>query len=340
MEFMFKHKKTIFILIILILIIGGIWYWRSRKPKVEYTTTEVQRGNLAQTVSVTGKLVSLVEVDLSSKASGRVEQLLVDIGDRVKKGQRIAVLDKGTLISQLKQVQQEVTVQKQTLANMKRGGYKVEQKNAQRAEVRKAEAAISEILDQLRETVVYAPMDGIIIKKSAEVGEMVTANSAAGNAPIVTIAQEGDLEIKADVPESDIIKVALGQKADVTLDAFTTRDKFSAEVFEIEPASTVIQDVVYYKVKLKFLAPNSRFKNGMSADLDIETAEKNNVISIPERAIKDDNERKYVEIIKDDKTNAIERVYITTDLRGDEGMIEITSGLKGGEKVVTFTKNV
>lgn len=334
---MLKKKKTYIILLLIIIIIGGIWYWRSRKPQTEYTAMEAQRGNLAQTVSVTGKLVSPVEVDLSSKASGRLEQLLVDIGDQVKKKQKIAVLDKGTLMSQLREAQQEVTAQKQTLASMKRGGYKIEQKNAQRAEIKKAESAVREIYDQLRETVIYAPMDGLIIKKSVEEGEMVTANSAAGNAPIVTIAQEGTLEIQADVPESDIIKIALGQKADVTLDAFTTQDKFSAEVFEIEPASTVIQDVVYYKVKLRFLAPDMRFKNGMSADLDIKTAEKNNVFFIPERAIKDDNGRKYVEILKDEKTNALDRAYVITGLRGDEGMIEITSGLKGGEKVVTFT---
>lgn len=334
---MFHKKKTYIILALVILIIGGIWYWRSRAPKAQYITAQVQRGDLAQTVSVTGKLVSPVEVDLSSKVSGRVEKLFVDIGDKVKKGQKIAVLDKGVLLSQLRQARQEVAAQKQTLSYMKRGGYKVEQKNSQRATIKEAEAAVSEIYDQLRETVIYSPLDGKVIKKSVEVGENVTANSAAGNAPIITIAQEGDLEIEANVPESDILKVALGQKADMTLDAFSTQDNFSAEVFEIEPASTVIQDVVYYKVKLKFLAPDARFKNGMSADIDIKTAEKNDVLSIPERAIGDDNGRKYVEILKDEKTGAVDRAYIATGLRGDEGMIEVTSGLNGGEKVVTFT---
>lgn len=340
---MFKKKKTYIILAIIILIIGGVFYSRSKKPKVEYTTADAQKGTLAQTVSVTGKLVSPHQVDLSFKLSGRIEKMHVDIGDSVKKGQKIATIDKGTLISQLGQVRGEAAAQKQTLNSLKRrrGTYNTGQINAQRAEVRKAEAAVSEVLVQLGDTTIYSPMDGIVIKKGVEEGEAITANSAAGNIPVVTIAENNtDLEIESNVPESDIVKVALGQNADVTLDAFTLEDKFSAHVSETEPASTVIQDVVYYKTKLQFPGPDSRFKNGMSADINIHTAEKNNAVFIPERAIKDDNGKKYVEVLIDVKNNTTEKVYITTGMRGDDGMIEITSGLKGGEKVVTLTKNL
>lgn len=78
----------------------------------------------------------------------------------------------------------------------------------------------------------------------------------------------------------------------------------------------------------------------MSADLDIKTASKDNVVYIPERAIKDENGQKYAEILKDEKNNIIEKVNVKTGMKGDDGMIEITSGLSGGEKVVTFTKNL
>ena len=76
----------------------------------------------------------------------------------------------------------------------------------------------------------------------------------------------------------------------------------------------------------------------MSADVDIHTAEKNNVVFTPERAIKDDGGKKYVEIMKDEKNNLIDKSYVQTGMRGDDGMIEITSGLTGGENVITLSK--
>ena len=254
---MFKYKKTIFFLVIAALAVGGFYYKSSQKPKVEYTAQEAVRGTLSQTVSVTGITASQQEVELSFKTSGIIQELYVDVGDRVKKGQKVAVIDKGTLYAQLRQTQSEVTAQKQTLANMKRNGnaFKVEQENAQRAAVRKAEGVVAQVYAQFADTVLYSPMDGIIIRRNGEVGETITANSAASNTPVVTVAQEGDLEVKADVPESDIVKIALDQKADITLDAFSSQDVFEGEVIDIEPASTIIQDVVYYKVKLKISNP-------------------------------------------------------------------------------------
>ena len=78
----------------------------------------------------------------------------------------------------------------------------------------------------------------------------------------------------------------------------------------------------------------------MSADLDIKTDSKDNVVYVPERSVKEEGGKKYVEILKDEKNSVIEKVFVTTGLRGNEGMIEIASGLSGGEKVVTLTKEI
>ena len=338
---MFKKKKTYIILLLIILVIGGVWYQKSKKPKVEYTTETAERGTLAQTVSVTGKVASPHEVELSFKVSGIIQELYVDIGDKVEKGQKVAVIDKGALYAQLREAREDVAYQKRILASMKRSeDYNLERKDAQRALIKKSEAAVSAILSQFSDTNLYSPMDGVVIHRNGEVGETITANSAASNTPVVTVAQEGELEVKADVPESDIVKIALGQKADITMDAFPGADVFQGEVIDIEPASTVIQEVVYYKVKLKIINYDPRIKNGMSADLDIKTASKDNVVSIPERAIEEENGQKYVEVLKDEKNNTIEKVNIKTGMKGDDGMIEVTSGLTGGEKVITFTKTL
>jgi len=335
-------KRIIWIVIILALIGGGVYYFTTKKVKTQYTAQKAEKGNLAQTVSVTGKVVSQNETDLSFKLSGRIEAMYVNIGDKVEKGQKIATIDKGTLNQQLRGAQQDLIAQRNTLYDMKtnkrRTTYTWAQEDAQRANIKAVEADVNGLLEQISETTLYSPVSGTVITKNVEVGETTVANAVTANTSVVTIAGEGDLEIQANVPESDIVKVALGQKADVSLDAFSSQDIFPSEVIEIEPSSTVIQDVVYYKVKLKFPTPDSRFKNGMSADVNIHTAEKNDVVFIPERAIKNDGDQKYVEILKDEKNNIIDRAYVETGMRGDDGMIEITSGLSGGESVITLSK--
>ncbi len=336
---MFKKKKTYVILVLILLVIGGFYYYKSRKPKIEYTTSDAYRGTLAQTVSVTGKLVAPEQSDLSFKISGRVESILVDVGDKVKKGQKIATIDKGILFDQLAQARAEVKVQKDTLDNMKRRKslYNNDERDAQRDRLKKAQAAVSEVLSQFRDTTLYSPIDGIVVNRNVNVGEVTVANAVTVNTSVVTVAKEGDLEIESNIPESDIVKIVIDQNVDFTLDAFTTQNVFQAKISEVEPAATVIQDVVYYKSKMKLANPDNRFKNGMSADADIHTAQKDNVVIIPLRAVKTENGQKYVDILKSDGITT-EKISVVTGLEGDEGMVEVKSGLSGGEKVVTFVK--
>jgi multidrug efflux pump subunit AcrA (membrane-fusion protein) len=143
-----------------------------------------------------------------------------------------------------------------------------------------------------------------------------------------------DLLIESKIPESDIVKVKLGQKAKITFDSLTADDIFEGEIIEIDPASTTIQDVVYYVIKLKLNNVDSRIKPGMSANVDVSTAQKDNVIIAPLRAVKTEGKKKFVDVLLVD--NTIKKVYVETGLEGDDGMVEIKSGLSGGEKVVTF----
>lgn len=335
---MFKKKKTYVILVLIIAIVGGVYYFKSKKPVTTYTTQVVEKGNLVRTVAVTGEVIALVEADLSFKLSGQVESLLVNLGDRIEVGQKIATIDRGTLLSQLAQAQNEVNVQKQTLINMERRSdvYNHFQKEAQQAVIAKAEEAVRVGWINIDETTLYSPIAGTVIKKNVEVGEMTVANAVTSNTAVVTIASDGDLETQVNVPESDVVDVKLGQHAKVSLDALSSSEKLDAEVFEIEPASTVIQDVVYYRVKLRFTNPDARLKIGMSTNVDINTAEKDNVVMVPQRAVKNDNGQDYVEILNaDGKTTS--KMNIRTGLKGDDGMTEVTSGLNGGENVVVLS---
>jgi HlyD family secretion protein/macrolide-specific efflux system membrane fusion protein len=332
---MLKKKKTYVILVIILLVGYGIYAAKSQKTVPQFTTESATKGNLAQTVSVTGTIVSAGQIDLSFKSAGKIIDMEVKVGDKVTQGQKIAEIDKGTLPQQINQAKADIAFQTSTYDNMKsnKDTYTKDQRDAQSSNVDKSKAALAALQQQLKDAVITAPKDGVIAKKNFDLGETVAPNTA-----VVSLAGESDLEIESKVPESDIVKVVVGQHATVTLDAFSSDEKIDTEVAEIEPASTVIQDVVYYKVKLKLPSQDPRFRNGMSADIDIKTAERNNVVMAPLRAVKNENGHKVVEILKDAKTGLTEKVPVTIGLEGDDGIVEIKSGLVGGEKVVTLTK--
>lgn len=328
-------KRLIWLVVIVVIIAGGVYYFKTKKTLPQLTTETVRKGDLAQTVSVTGTIVSHGETDLNFKSAGRIVSLDVKVGDNVKKGEKIAQLERGTLSDALAQARADVRVQKETYENMRehKNLFTKDQRDAQKAVIEKAEAALSAVMTQIDETVLSAPADGIISKVNYKKGEVTTVAL-----PVAILSGENDLELETNVPESDIVKVAVGQKATVTLDAFSSDEKLEAEIIEIEPSSTVIQDVVYYKVRLK-LFDDPRFRNGMSADIDIKTAESKNVLMVPLRAVKTEGGQKFVEVLKDGKTGTTERKNVTVGLDGDDGMVEIESGISEGEKVVTLTKS-
>jgi len=334
-------KRVIWIIIILAVVAGGYFYYsNSKKPKIEYATAEVDEGNLAQTVSVTGTINPSRKYELAFETTGKVLEMNVDVGDQITKNQRLARIDPGTLYSQLRKAEAETSVQKQILYEMKRyeKAHNTQEIDAQRARIRSAEASADVIRVQIGDTVIYSPIEGVVLKRYANVGDTTFVN-AARSTSILTVAENGDLRIESNIPESDIAKIILGQKAKVTFDSFSPDDVFEARVAEIDPDSTVIQDVVYYGIKLEMDNLDPRLKAGMSANVDISTAEKENVLMIPLRAVQSEGSQKFVEILNPDGIS-VTKVRIETGLEGDEGMVEVRSGLQEGQKVVTFTKSL
>lgn len=328
-------KKIIWVVVVLLLVWGGYVWLKPKTPVTVYTTADVQKGDLKQTVSVTGKVDPNEQIDLSFKTSGKIKSLGVDVNDVVSVGQVLAVIDKGTLPQQLDQAQHEVDAQKKTLSSMKNSPstYKYFQKEAQKEKIDSAEASVRAIVSQINDTSLVSPISGIVIGRSFDAGENVSMN-----VPIVTVAKQNDLIVFSNVPESDIAKLSVGQKADFTLDAFGDAEVFSAVVTSIDPASTVIQDVVYYRIKLSLDNLQEKIKAGMTANIDIHTAEKNNVLMIPMRAVQIDGQQSATQVLTDAVKGIVEKRNITIGLSGDDGMVEVLSGLKEGEKVVTFSK--
>jgi len=205
--------------------------------------------------------------------------------------------------------------------------------DASLAKVESARAGLSRAIANLNDSIITAPINGTITKKNLETGEYSGLSE-----PVLEMVGESNLQIEVDIPESDITKISLGQDAEITLDAYTSDDIFIGKVIFIDPAETIISDVVYYKVKVQLDdVLEKEIKTGMTANLTICTNLKENVISVPARAIKTNNGNKYVEVLVGDKKKSVEKKNITTGMRGDEG-IEIVSGLNEGEEVITFVK--
>ncbi|KKR25666.1 MAG: RND family efflux transporter MFP subunit, macrolide-specific efflux protein MacA, partial [Candidatus Peregrinibacteria bacterium GW2011_GWE2_39_6] len=177
-----------------------------------------------------------------------------------------------------------------------------------------------------------APTSGVVTQINGEVGENVSQSEDF----LVMISDQ--LQIVANVSETDIGKVKLGNKVALTLDAFSFDQLFEAEIIKIDPAETVIQGVIYYQVTAMFdKQDNTLIKPGMTANMAIITAQKDHVLAIPIRAVKYDEARTYVLIQNSVAGGEPIEVDVTLGIRGDQ-YVEILSGLKENDKVITYLK--
>jgi RND family efflux transporter MFP subunit len=194
------------------------------------------------------------------------------------------------------------------------------------------EAALKQALAARNNAIIYAPIDGIITKANKKVGELVSASE-----PMIEMSSP-NYQIEVDIPETDVVKIKLGDEATVTFDALGSDTKFSGKVLSIDPASTNIQDVVYYQVKvgLEDSGSTSLLKPGMTADVLVKTDTRDNAIFVQSQAIlsKSDTDEKYVRVLKNGK---IEERPVVIGLKADDGKTEIVSGLSDGEEIILKT---
>ena len=208
------------------------------------------------------------------------------------------------------------------------------------AQVDQAKAALDLALKNLDDYTIYAPTNGVITFVNFKVGEQVGLSGGLSGStvkPVISMLGLGDFQIKVDVPESDIIKVKTGNTVKVTLDAYGSDVIFTGKVVYVDVAETVIQDVVYYQVTVQLDPTDKEIKSGMTANVDILTAQKDEALFISSRAVKETEDgKKYVEI----KTlTGTDKIFVTTGIKGDQGKIEITSGLNEGQEIIAYKQN-
>ncbi|MBD3251301.1 efflux RND transporter periplasmic adaptor subunit [Candidatus Uhrbacteria bacterium] len=201
-----------------------------------------------------------------------------------------------------------------------------------RAAVSEARVRLDQAEADLSKIQIIAPIDGTIADIMPELGEQVIANE-----PAVIMISNTLFDIEALIPEADVALVKTGQPATITLDAYGDDLEFEGQVVTEEPDQTLVQDAVYYKSRISIEATGFEIKPGMTANVTVLTEEVPNVIVIPARAIRtNDQEQRIVKVISNDEV--VER-EITVGIRGDEGRIAVLSGIEEGDTVIVSERN-
>lgn len=206
------------------------------------------------------------------------------------------------------------------------------------SQVDQAMANLSLIDKQIEENTIKAPIQGKVVKINYEIGEQINGSKA-----VIDLLTENNFEIEVFISESDISKIKIGNEANVTFDAFGDDYKVLGQVYFIEPAATSISDVIYYKIKINFSEDELNkngfiIKSGMTANVEIVTNSKKNILVAPARSIliRNGGDR-YIRIL--DGKN-LKEIPVKVGISGDQAMIEVISEeLKEGDLIITSIKN-
>lgn len=359
------NKKKITLVVAAILVVGAaVWmFWGpTPKNKVTYETAKVTKGNISNSVTATGTIEPVTEVEVGTQVSGIINKIYVDYNSVVKKGQVLAELDKinlqNTLATAKSNLQNAKTEYDYQLKNYTRIKTLHEKKlvsdtdyetalysyekarnsyNISRNDLAKAET-------NLGYATIYSPIDGVVLSRAVEEGQTVAASFSTPT--LFTIANDlTDMRVIADVDEADIGDVQEGQRVTFTVDAFPN-DTFEGKVTQVRQEATTTSNVVTYEVVVSAPNPDLKLKPGLTANITIYTLEKNNVLSVPAKALRFTPEKgiigaedKVVDAQGEHKLwtrqgNTFKAHAVTVGISNGV-MTEITGGISEGDVIIT-----
>ncbi len=294
-------------LILFVLLGGGFaaWYWYQQGHKetaVDFKTAPVARGDLTQVVTANGQISPVMTITVGSQVSGIITAIKVDFNSRVTNGQVIAQIDPSSYDQIITQSDADLANAQAgaelTLLNMRRArelrtnelisasdfDKAVADLHQAEAVVKMREALLKKAKVDLERTTIYAPIDGIVISRVVDVGQTVAASL---NAPtLFTIANDlHNMRIEAMVSEADVGGVLEGQQVTFNVDAFPGR-KFRGEVTQVRYAPVTNQNVVNYITIVEVNNSDLKLRPGMTANASVITAQKHNVLRVPNAALR------------------------------------------------------
>lgn len=273
-----------------------------KEQAVTFDTAKVELANIKNSVTATGSVEPVTSVTVGTQVSGIISRLYVDYNTVVKKGQIIAELDKTNLISELNTAKANLSSAQSSLnyesANYKRYAtlfkkglvsadeYESAKLNFEKAkdQVAQSREMVQKAQTNLSYAIITSPIDGVVISKSVEEGQTVAASYATPE--LFTIAKDlKDMQVVANVDEADIGDVKEGERVSFTVDAYPN-DTFEGVVKQVRQEATTTNNVVTYEVVIS--APNSelKLKPGLTANVTIYTAERQNVLCVSTKALR------------------------------------------------------
>ncbi|TVP56111.1 MAG: efflux RND transporter periplasmic adaptor subunit [Gemmatimonadales bacterium] len=277
-------------------------------PRVT-AVAEVVRQDLRLVAEATGELEPLRKVEVKSKASGEVLETYVEVGDRVEPGTLLARIDPRDVQNSYNQVladyevaQERLTVSEAQLRrseNLLASGVITDQEhesrsldfaNARAAFVR-AETSVELARLQLQDVTIRSPMTGIVLVKDVEEGQVIqsASGSVSGGTTLVTIANLDVVQVRTLIDETDVGRIQAGMPVNVRVEAYPDR-RFTGQVEKIEPQATVQSNVVMFPVIVQLQNADGALKPGMSAEVVVTVAERQNTLTLPNNAIVTFNE--------------------------------------------------
>lgn len=299
--------KKIVVIIVLVAAVAAFFFWKraqnaSAAGEKKYQTAAVERGSVTSTVTATGTASAVTTVLIGSQVSGVIARLHADFNSPVKEGQLIAELDPTPFEAQVEQRRADVSKAEIDLRNaginLKRQQRLAEEGLAPQAELETAQAvydtaraqieqstaALSQAETNLGYTKIRSPIDGVVADRQYDVGQTVAASFQAPT--LFTIAQDlTKMQIQADVDQADIGRIAIGQHAAFTVDAYP-EERFDGEIRQIRLNATVNQNVVTYPVIIEVANPGEKLRPNMTANVIIDVAKVEDVLRIPNAALR------------------------------------------------------
>ena len=351
-----RRWKFIAATAVFLVISGGALVWikgpgSGRANKLADYTVTAERGTLPGVITASGELEAIRRVNVSPRRQGLLEELFVDEGDAVTKGQVLARMETGDFTDRMDELS---ALERQTRADYeaKRADYfryrRLKDSGAISASdldgfraaflsSREALAAAQERIQQRdvegSELLIRAPFSGVITERFAEPGAFVTptttasANAGATSSSIVELSE--GLEVVAKVPENDIGRIRIGQSATVRVDAFPDQ-RFPARVRDIAPRAEKTDNVISFEVELTLIDPPPTLRIGMTVDVDFQTGRTAESTLVPTVAIVTENGQPGVLLVDKDNQPRFQAV----DLGASSGsQSAILSGVKPGSRV-------
>lgn len=298
-------KRSLYGLIVVAVAAGGYYFWlKSSQPQFEvsFETARIEKATLESSVTATGTIEAVTQVEVGTQVSGIIDKIYVDYNSVVKRGQVIAELDKSNLTSelnsttsQLKSAQSALDYQQANHSRMKtlfdKGLISADEYESARLSLQQAQSAVETGRESLRKAqtnlgyaTITSPIDGIVLGKSVEEGQTVASNFSTPT--LFTIVKDmKDMRVIANVDEADIGQVHEGQRVTYTVDAFPD-EVFEGTVTQVRNEATTESNVVTYEVVISAPNPDLKLKPGLTANVTIYTLQQHDIVSVPTKALR------------------------------------------------------